>query len=148
MPEETHWSDEVFREIKKREIASVCTIPDGGLTRLLNLVKGSPTYRGGTLELTLGTRGRSHRIRLTRSTLPGGADPSSSPAGRATSVARSTSAAARGNEQFSIPHGPQAAGSLIDIARACLGIITRSAVRPAAFSMYTSMAKRHCVNST
>ena len=25
MAEETNWSDEVFREIKKREIASVCT---------------------------------------------------------------------------------------------------------------------------
>src|ERR1700750_161291 len=45
MAEETHWSDEVFREIKKREIASVCTIPDGGLTRLLNLIKADKGRR-------------------------------------------------------------------------------------------------------
>lgn len=49
MTEEAHWSDEVFREIKKREIASVCTIPDGGLTRLLNLVKADKSMRLITL---------------------------------------------------------------------------------------------------
>jgi sulfopyruvate decarboxylase alpha subunit len=49
MSEDTHWSDEVFREIKAREIASVCTIPDGGLTRLLNLVKADKSMRLITL---------------------------------------------------------------------------------------------------
>jgi len=49
MSEETHWSDEVFHEIKKREIASVCTVPDGGLTRLLNLVKADRSLRLITL---------------------------------------------------------------------------------------------------
>ena len=49
MSEETHWSDHVFREIKAREIASVCTIPDGGLTRLLNLVKADKGMRLITL---------------------------------------------------------------------------------------------------
>src|SRR5882757_1943555 len=49
MAEETHWSDEVFREIKKREIVSVCTVPDGGLTRFLNLVKADKSMRLITL---------------------------------------------------------------------------------------------------
>src|SRR6185295_12505322 len=49
MAEEAHWADEVFREIKKREIASVCTIPDGGLTRLLNLIKADKDMRLITL---------------------------------------------------------------------------------------------------
>ena len=49
MAEETHWSDDVFREIKKREIASVCTIPDGGLTQLLNLIKADKSMRLITL---------------------------------------------------------------------------------------------------
>jgi sulfopyruvate decarboxylase alpha subunit len=43
------WPDAVFREIKKRKIASVCTIPDGGLTRLLDLVKADPAMRLITL---------------------------------------------------------------------------------------------------
>ena len=35
MAEEKNWSDEVFGEIRKREIASVCKlIPDGGSIRL------------------------------------------------------------------------------------------------------------------
>lgn len=51
MPEETHWSDDVHREIRKREISSVCTIPDGGLTRLLNLIKAD----GSTRLITLTT---------------------------------------------------------------------------------------------
>ena len=49
MAEESHWSDEVCREIKKREIASVCTIPDGGLNRLLNLNQGGQGMRLITL---------------------------------------------------------------------------------------------------
>jgi len=49
MAEETHWSDEVFGEIKRRDIASVCTVPDGGLTRLLNLIKADKSMRLITL---------------------------------------------------------------------------------------------------
>ncbi|HMK79815.1 MAG TPA: phosphonopyruvate decarboxylase [Xanthobacteraceae bacterium] len=49
MSEELSWSDEVFREIKKREIGTVCTIPDGGLTRLLNLIKADKGMRLITL---------------------------------------------------------------------------------------------------
>jgi sulfopyruvate decarboxylase alpha subunit len=50
MAERMHWSDEVFREIKKRRIASVSTVPDGGLTRLLSLVKADPAMRLITLS--------------------------------------------------------------------------------------------------
>lgn len=49
MAGEVNWPDEVFREIKKRKITTVCTIPDGGLTRLLNLVKADPGMRLVTL---------------------------------------------------------------------------------------------------
>ena len=49
MAEDTHWSDGVFREMKARDISSVCTIPDGGLTRLLNLVKADAGMRLITL---------------------------------------------------------------------------------------------------
>jgi sulfopyruvate decarboxylase alpha subunit len=49
MAEEKHWADEVFAEIKAREITTVCTIPDGGLTRLLNLVKADKGMRLITL---------------------------------------------------------------------------------------------------
>jgi sulfopyruvate decarboxylase alpha subunit len=34
-----HWSQDVFRAIKDRNIATVCTVPDGGLTNLLNLIE-------------------------------------------------------------------------------------------------------------
>jgi sulfopyruvate decarboxylase alpha subunit len=44
-----HWSDDVLREMKTRDIRTVCTIPDGGLTRLLNLVKSDPAHRLVTL---------------------------------------------------------------------------------------------------
>jgi sulfopyruvate decarboxylase alpha subunit len=47
---ERNWSDDVFREMKKRKIATVCTIPDGGLTRLLNLVKADESMRLVTLS--------------------------------------------------------------------------------------------------
>jgi sulfopyruvate decarboxylase alpha subunit len=50
MTQAVHWADEVFREIKKRKIASVCTIPDGGLTRLLNLVHDDTDVRLITLS--------------------------------------------------------------------------------------------------
>ena len=50
MTAETHWADDVFREIKARKIATVCTIPDGGLTRLLNLVRADRGMRLITLS--------------------------------------------------------------------------------------------------
>ena len=43
------WADDVFREMKRRDFASVCTVPDGGLTRLLNLVKIDRAMRLVTL---------------------------------------------------------------------------------------------------
>jgi sulfopyruvate decarboxylase alpha subunit len=46
----THWADDVFEEMKRRKIATVCTIPDGGLTRLLNLVKADEAMRLITLS--------------------------------------------------------------------------------------------------
>ena len=44
------WSDAVFEEMTKREIVSVCTIPDGGLTNLLRRVAEDPTKRLITLS--------------------------------------------------------------------------------------------------
>ena len=41
----THWSQDVFREIKARNIETVCTIPDGGLIRLLQMVEADPKMR-------------------------------------------------------------------------------------------------------
>ncbi len=43
------WSSDVFDVIAARNINTVCTIPDGGLTRLLNLVKAAPAMRLITL---------------------------------------------------------------------------------------------------
>ena len=37
-----HWSADVFREMQARDIATVCTVPDGGLTQLLNLIEAEP----------------------------------------------------------------------------------------------------------
>jgi sulfopyruvate decarboxylase alpha subunit len=34
----THWSHDVFRAMKARDIGTVCTVPDGGLTKLLDLI--------------------------------------------------------------------------------------------------------------
>jgi sulfopyruvate decarboxylase alpha subunit len=45
-----HWSDDVFREMKAREINTVCTIPDGGLTRLLLQIENDPAMRLVTLS--------------------------------------------------------------------------------------------------
>jgi sulfopyruvate decarboxylase alpha subunit len=46
----THdWSTDVFREMIARSIATVCTVPDGGLTRLLKMVEGEPQMRLVTL---------------------------------------------------------------------------------------------------
>ena len=44
-----HWSDDVLREMKARSIRTVCTIPDGGLIKLLNMVKSDPAHRLVTL---------------------------------------------------------------------------------------------------
>jgi len=44
-----HWSADVFREIRAREIAIVCTIPDGGLTQLLNMIGDDEKMRLVTL---------------------------------------------------------------------------------------------------
>jgi len=35
----SHWSDDVFRAMKARDVAMVCTVPDGGLTKLLGLIE-------------------------------------------------------------------------------------------------------------
>jgi len=43
------WSDDVFREIKARDIATICTIPDGGLTALLDLAEADRALRVVTL---------------------------------------------------------------------------------------------------
>ena len=44
------WSSDVFAEIKQRQIETVCTVPDGGLTRLLNMVKEDAATRLVTLS--------------------------------------------------------------------------------------------------
>ena len=44
------WSADVFREIKARDIKTVCTVPDGGLTRLLNMVEADAGMRLVTLS--------------------------------------------------------------------------------------------------
>lgn len=43
------WPQDVLREMKSRSIAAVCTVPDGGLTTLLELVGGEPAMRLVTL---------------------------------------------------------------------------------------------------
>ncbi len=50
MTEGRHWSDDVFREMKVRNIETVCTVPDGGLTKLLNMVKDDDAMRLITLS--------------------------------------------------------------------------------------------------
>ena len=55
----THWSDDVFREMKARDIRTVCTIPDGGLTQLLQKIEADPALR----LVTLSTQRRA-RLRL------------------------------------------------------------------------------------
>jgi sulfopyruvate decarboxylase alpha subunit len=48
---ETDWSTDVFREMKSRDIATVCTVPDGGLTRLLKMVEADRDMRMVTLSI-------------------------------------------------------------------------------------------------
>lgn len=45
-----HWSDDVFREMKARDINTVCTIPDGGLIQLLKKVDADKAMRLVTLS--------------------------------------------------------------------------------------------------
>jgi len=44
-----NWSGDVFREMKARKIDTVCTIPDGGLTQLLNMIEADQAIRLVTL---------------------------------------------------------------------------------------------------
>lgn len=44
------WSEDILRAIEARKIATVCTIPDGGLTRLLQLIDRSKSVRLVTLS--------------------------------------------------------------------------------------------------
>lgn len=44
------WSSDVYREIKHRGIETVCTVPDGGLTRLLRMVGEDDAMRLVTLS--------------------------------------------------------------------------------------------------
>ncbi|MCB1510266.1 MAG: phosphonopyruvate decarboxylase [Hyphomicrobiaceae bacterium] len=50
MAAKTDWSDDVFREIKAFGIETVCTVPDGGLTKILNMVKADKKMRLVTLS--------------------------------------------------------------------------------------------------
>lgn len=45
-----HWSQDVFAEMKARDIETVATIPDGGLTQLLNMVVADKDMRLVTLS--------------------------------------------------------------------------------------------------
>lgn len=49
MAETTDWSSDILREMKARDISTLCTIPDGGLTRLINLVTADKAMRLVTL---------------------------------------------------------------------------------------------------
>ena len=49
-PASSHWSDDVFAAMKARAIKTVCTIPDGGLTRLLQRCEGDSAMRVVTLS--------------------------------------------------------------------------------------------------
>jgi sulfopyruvate decarboxylase alpha subunit len=44
------WSADVFREMKARGIATICTVPDGGLTRLLKAIEADRGLRLVTLS--------------------------------------------------------------------------------------------------
>lgn len=44
------WDEDVFREMKTRNIETVCTVPDGGLTRILRNVHADETMRLVTLS--------------------------------------------------------------------------------------------------
>ncbi len=46
----TDWSSDVFRAMQARNIATVCTVPDGGLTRLLKMIEAEQKMRLVTLS--------------------------------------------------------------------------------------------------
>lgn len=46
----TDWSTDVFRAMQARNIATVCTVPDGGLTRLLKMIEAEQKMRLVTLS--------------------------------------------------------------------------------------------------
>ena len=47
----THdWSSDVFRAMQAHDIATVCTVPDGGLTQLLRMVEADKAMRLVTLS--------------------------------------------------------------------------------------------------
>lgn len=46
----TDWSADVFREMKSRNIATVCTVPDGGLIQLLKMIEAERQMRLVTLS--------------------------------------------------------------------------------------------------
>lgn len=50
MAEQFDWSEDVFREMKARDISTVCTVPDGGLTNLLKMVGADKDMRLVTLS--------------------------------------------------------------------------------------------------
>jgi sulfopyruvate decarboxylase alpha subunit len=45
------WSADVFRAMQARDIATVCTVPDGGLTGLLKMVEADSAMRLVTLTI-------------------------------------------------------------------------------------------------
>ena len=45
-----HWSDDVFAAMRVRDIKTVCTIPDGGLTKLLQMCESTAGMRVVTLS--------------------------------------------------------------------------------------------------
>jgi sulfopyruvate decarboxylase alpha subunit len=50
MTDSADWSADVFRAMQVRGIATVCTVPDGGLTRLLGMVEADTAMRLVTLS--------------------------------------------------------------------------------------------------
>jgi sulfopyruvate decarboxylase alpha subunit len=50
LTESTDWSADVLRAMRARGIATVCTVPDGGLTRLLEMVEADTAMRLVTLS--------------------------------------------------------------------------------------------------
>jgi sulfopyruvate decarboxylase alpha subunit len=50
MTENHDWSGDVLRAMQARDIATVCTVPDGGLTRLLKMVEADTAMRLVTLS--------------------------------------------------------------------------------------------------
>ena len=50
MTESTDWSADVLRAMQARGITTVCTVPDGGLTRLLRMVEADTAMRLVTLS--------------------------------------------------------------------------------------------------